>query len=183
MQITLEDIGSGELYLKIMKAICDETEDKSVADIMCHLSPYIPQLGFKERTYVDIQKRPLDHKKEQKWFVKMDVIEFLRKGKHFDVINCSDGIEHLSSYNGKLLVNLMEQYSNKQIIFTPLGEHKIVRDNHPDSHASGWTPDYFEGWASIILPNFHPTLGVGAFFAWHCTDIKQDFKRVKQQLL
>ena len=183
MTITLNNIGSGELYLQIMKAICGETDGLSVADLMAHKSPYTPQLGFSKRTYVDIQKRPLDFKEEQKYFVKADVIDFLNKGEYFDVTLCIDGIEHLEKRKGMELVYLLEKYSSKQIIFTPLGYCEQEYIEEPDRHLSGWEPSYFDGWGIIVLPNFHPSLkNKGAFFAWHCDDIKTDFERVKNEL-
>lgn len=182
MQITLDNEGSGELYLQIMKAICGDTEGKSMVDLGCHTAPYTAKLGFTKRTYVDIQDRGLDFKKEEQYFVKMDIIKFMQKGQYFDVSISSDSLEHLSVRNGRLLVHLMEQYSGKQIIFTPLGKYMVTKDKHPDSHQSGWSPDYFEGWAGIVMPNFHPSLGIGAFFCWHCEDIKEDFNRVKNEL-
>lgn len=182
MQKTLNNEGSGELYLKIMRAICGDVSEKSVCDLMCYHSPYIPQLGFKERTYVDVQDRPLDNKSEQQYFIKKDVIQFLRKGNYYDFLICTDGIEHLPAIKGRVLINLMEKYSGTQIIFTPLGDYLLSTDEHPDSHRSGWMPDYFQGWATIVLKNFHPSLNVGAFFAFHCEDTEQEFERVKREL-
>lgn len=183
MQLTFENIeGSGEIYLDVMRAICGDTSDKTMADLMCFHSPHNSQLGFKESTYVDVQDRPLDNAGQQHLFVNMDVIDFLKKGNHFDVTMCSDGLEHLTTYKGRTLVNLMERNSDKQIIFTPLGEYMMTKDKHPDSHRSGWYPEYFQDWATIVFPHFHPTLNIGAFFAYHCEDIKQDFKMVSNEL-
>lgn len=183
MQLIYDNIeGSGELYLAIMKAICGDVSDKNVCDLMCHHSPYIPQLGFKERTYVDVQDRPLDNKEERQFFIQSDVVDFLRKGNFYDFIICSDGIEHLPLLKARVMISLMERYAEKQIIFTPLGSYMVTKDEHPDSHQSGWQPEYFDGWASIVLKNFHPSLGMGAFFVWSCSNIQQDFKRVKKEL-
>ncbi len=182
MQITIDKEGSGELYLQIMKAICGDVSNKSMVDIGCHLAPFTPLIGFKERTYVDIQNRPLDYKEEQQFFVKEDMIEFISRGKHFDVSISSDSLEHLEKDKGMELISLMEKYSDKQIVFTPLGELGIIKDNHPDSHKSGWRPKDFKGWASIVMKNFHPLLNAGAIFCWHCENIKEDFERVKKEL-
>lgn len=185
MQITLNDTGSGELYLKIMKAICGDISDKSMADLMCHHSPYNSRLGFKERVYVDILDRGLDDESEQRCFVKSDVFSFLETLNHVDCIICSDGIEHLDKDKGFELVMLIRDKSSKSIFFTPLGEYMVgVGDmSHPDTHNSGYTPNDFEGYASIVLPNFHPLLNCGAFFSWTCDNIKEDFERVKKELL
>src|ERR1700682_4204770 len=96
--ITLEGMaGSGELWLDIMRIICGDTEGKSMLDACCHKAPYTSKLGFSERTYVDIQDRPLDDPNEQKYFIKSDIIDYLEKtGKIFHVAICSDAIEHFS---------------------------------------------------------------------------------------
>lgn len=177
-------VGSGELYLKVLKAICGDTAGKSMVDLMCHHAPYTPLLGFKDRLYVDIQDRGLDHKEEEQFFIKSDIWSFLVENDKLrcDVMICSDGIEHLEKQEGFDLLFTMKLMSGRQIIFTPLGECKIADDDNPDSHKSGWMPDDFGYWATIVFPDFHPTLGCGAFFAWHCDDIQQDFKRVKNEL-
>lgn len=182
MKLTYNCEGNGVLYLQIMKAICGDTSDKSMADLGCHTAPYTAQLGFKERTYIDIQDRGLDFKEEEKYFVNQDIMDFLIEGKHYDVLISSDSIEHFSKEDGEAVLELMQLYSNKQIIFTPLGAYNITKDDNPDSHRSGWYPKDFKGWASIVLPNFHPSLNTGAFFVWHCENIEQDFKRVKNEL-
>jgi hypothetical protein len=69
----------------------------------------------------------------------------------------------------------MKAKSNKQIIFTPLGAYMVDEGStHPDSHKSGWTPDMLFGWLSIVLPNFHPTLNTGAFFAVQCDEEEKE---------
>jgi hypothetical protein len=177
--------GNGQMYLDVMKAICGDTVGKSMVDLMCHHAPYTPLLGFKNRTYVDLNFRGLDHKEEEKYFVEADVFEYLLKITNvFDVSICSDGIEHLIKDRGIDLLHSMMDYSDKAIIFTPLGEYMITDDDNPDSHKSGWLPEEFDsaGWAFVVFPDFHPTLNKGAFFAWHCNDIEQDFERVKNEL-
>lgn len=177
-------IGSGEVYLKVLKAICGDTEGKSMADILCHHAPYTPLLGFKDRVYVDIQDRGLDHKEEERYFIKSDIWLYLVENSHlhFDVMICSDGIEHLSKQGGWDLLLSMRLLSDKSIIFTPLGEYMITDDDNPDSHKSGWLPAELTDYATIVFPDFHPLLNKGAFFAWHCKDIQQDFERVKTEL-
>lgn len=176
--------GSGELYLKVLKAICGDTSNKYMADLLCHHAPYTPLLGFKNRLYIDVQDRGLDHKEEQQFFVKSDIWTFLvdNSDLHCDTMICSDGLEHLEKQKGYDLLFTMNLMSDKQIIFTPLGEYMITEDDHPDSHKSGWMPEDLSNYASIVFPDFHPQLNTGAFFAWHCNDIEQDFERVKTNL-
>jgi hypothetical protein len=175
MQIVLEGlVGSGELWLDIMKIICGDTPNhpaSSMCDLMCHRMPYTPQLGFKERTYVDIQDRDFDFPKERAYFRHMDVFDFLQECEvDYDVMICSDGLEHCTFEQGKELLRLMYLNSDKQIIFTPLGELSVTNDDHPDAHKSGWKPQDFPGWTSIVFPNFHPKLNSGAFFTFDCSE-------------
>lgn len=186
MIIELTNIsGSGKLWLDIVKTICGDTSDKSMLDIMCHRAPYTSLLGFKERTYVDITNRPLDSIEEQQFFINSDVIEYLtnNSNKHFDVSICSDGIEHLTVEIGYKMLSLMNEISDKQIIFTPLGEYMVnndKNDNNPDSHRSGWTPDMLPDYLAITLPNFHPSLNSGAWFAVNCNE--QEKIRIYNQI-
>lgn len=183
MQLTLNNEGSGEIYLKIMKAICGDVSDKSVVDLMCHKSPYTPQLGFKYRTYVDILDRKLDDKKEQQYFIQSDVIDFLTRGNMYDVSLVIDGIEHLQKERAKTLIRLMEYCSDKQIIFVPLGAYMVEKKSiNPDTHKSSWMPEDFDGWAKIVMPKFHPQLKIGAFFSFRCLNLEQEFERVKNEL-
>jgi len=172
MQITLEGLtGSGELWLDIMKIICGDTSGKSMVDLGCHHAPYTPLLGFKDRTYVDIQDRPLDHHDEQKYFRHSGAITFLTMCDcEFHVSIASDFLEHLTFQVGKELLHLMKLRSSKQVVFTPLGDASITLDEHPDSHASGWVPNDFPDWLTIALPNFHESINLGAFFACDCTE-------------
>lgn len=172
MQITLEGInGSGELWLDIMKIICGDTSKQSMIDLGCFHAPHSPLLGFRERTYVDIQDRSFDHADEKKWFVQGDVVDFLKSTNNFyDTAIASDLIEHLSQERGKELLTLMVYRANKQIIFTPLGAWMLSENKHPDSHLSGWIPEMLPDYVSIVLPDFHPTLTVGAFFSVNCSD-------------
>lgn len=175
--------GIGEIYLDVLNAICGDTSDKSMCDLMCYHAPYTSQLGFKERTYVDVLDRGLDNKEEQKYFVNSDVIRFLEAAEQaWDVTICSDGIEHLYFSKGKRLIELMEGLSDKQIIFTPTRDKNLVMDCDPDSHKSSWTPDDFEAYAIIEFPDFHPAFNLGAFFAFKCGRIIDEFELVKNEL-
>lgn len=181
MVIALADVvGSGELWLEIAKIICGTTpqdEYSSMCDLMCHRAPYTPQLGFWDRTFVDIQDRGLDFEKEKLLnFVHMDVFDFFEQNTvHYNVMICSDGIEHLTIDQGKDLIWWMENASEKQIVFTPLGDHMVgLGDlNSPDTHRSGWLPEMIPDYLSIVFPNWHPELGIGAFFAINCSGVEK----------
>lgn len=177
MRITIDKLnGSGEVYLDIMKIICGETSGKSMCDLGCHHAPYTPMLGFSDRTYVDIQDRPLDNTGEIINFIQADIFTFLGFCiKRFDVTIASDVIEHFNLHDGYSLCSKMESVSEKQIIFTPLGKYMVdVNAKSPDAHRSGWLPSMLDDYLAIILPNFHPSLNMGAFFAVKCSDVEKD---------
>lgn len=174
MRIDLPNlVGSGELYLDIMRIICGDTSEQSMIDLGCHKAPYTSQLGFKYRTYIDAQKRPLDNQNEQQFFKKADMTTYLAIMKNnVDVAISSDSIEHLTIDQGDAFIYWMLERSKKQIIFTPLGETmmNIYLDNDFDTHKSGWTPEMLPTWLAIVLPNFHPTMDMGAWFAVNCEE-------------
>jgi hypothetical protein len=176
-------IGSGDIYLDIMRIICGDTSELSMIDLGCHKAPYTSQLGFKKRMYIDAQERPLDNPNEQQYFVLSDMVEYIKdKPKWFDVVISSDSIEHISVEDGFEFINFMTLCSNKQIIFTPIGETMmhIYLDNDFDTHKSGWTPEMLPNWLAIVLPDFHPTLNTGAWFAVNCEE--QEKTRIFNQI-
>lgn len=185
MQITFENVtGNDTVYMDVLRAICGNTEGKMMVDLMCNLAPHTPLLGFKVKRYVDILYRKLDIESEQRLFIEEDVFDFLKQPlAGYDVSICSDGIEHVTKEKGYELLKLMVKRSHKQIIFTPLGNHLVEDGDNPESHHSGWFPeDFDESYAFIVFEKYHPTLGIGAFFAWSCDNIKEDFERVKNEL-
>lgn len=160
-------IGTIEIYMDCLRAICGKTSGKSMVDLCCAYAPNTPRLGFEIRNYIDVIPRTLDHQEEQRYFLQRDVLTFGEVGVHYDVAICSDGIEHLTKENGLKLLEIMKCISDKQIIFTPLGPYAIDDGDNPEGHHSAWYPEEFTGeWSTICFPNYHPTLGVGAFFAW-----------------
>lgn len=177
-------IGNGEIYLDVLKAMCGDTSGKSMVDLMCHHAPYTPLLGFEERIYVDLLDRGLDHKDEQKHFIQLDVFSFFFSipANRYDVMICSDGIEHLRRNDGENLLRLMESHSHKQIIFTPTNDMNLDIGNHPDTHKSSWGPEDFQSYGVVHFPNFHPTLNQGAFFAFMCENVTEEFELVKIEL-
>lgn len=182
--IVLEGLeGSGELWLDIMRIICGDTAGKSMVDLGAHKAPYTSQLGFSERTYVDVQDRPLDNPQEQQYFVQDDIINYLERIERGpNVFVLSDTIEHLSVEDGYKVVDLMCQKGYKNIIFTPFGEYLIEKEktSNPDSHRSGWIPQMLSAYTSVVLPHFHKSVGVGAFFAFNCNP--QETERISIEI-
>ena len=172
MVITLDKIkGSGPLWVELATIICNPLIGESMCDLGSHHAPYTPLLGYTEYIYVDIQDRGLDNKELEKWFIKSDAIEYLQKcNRKFDLCIASDFLEHLTEDKGNKFLCLMQEHSDKQVIFTPLGPWMITEEDNPDGHRSGWTPEMLPEYLSIVLPDFHPALGIGAFFAVNCSD-------------
>lgn len=184
MQLIFENVhGNDEVYMDTLRAICGDTEGKSMVDCGCNLAPHTPLLGYKERVYVDVLDRVLDHPSEQQFFVKADMLEFLKGKKKYDCCISTDSIEHISITQGAKFVTLMEKHSDLQVIFTPLNAWMLdLEGDSPEGHHSVWTPDLLPDFASIVFKNYHPTLGIGAWFGWKCKNLEQDFERVKNEL-
>lgn len=184
MRLTLNKEGSGELQLKILKAICDK-DNGLMGDIGCGFAPNTRQLGFKRKKFYDIVERDLGEENEN--FCKTEILELITDYfiSDYDVLICLDCIEHFKKQDGISLIKWMGFHSRKQIFFTPLGDYIIetTPTNNPDSHKSGWMPEEFEkmGYATIVMPNYHPTLNAGAFFAFKCENIEQLFDKISKQ--
>jgi hypothetical protein len=167
-------VGSIEVYMDVMRAICGETEGKSMIDLCCAFAPNTPKLGFSKRRYIDIIDRKLDHPEEQEFFSQADVLnlvpmppELVTITNLYDVAICSDGIEHLTETQGRILVSTMLAISHKQILFTPLDDLFGMAkegDNDPEAHRSLWHPDMLPGFNHIVFPDYHKVWNGGAFF-------------------
>lgn len=185
MQITFNIPGSPEIHLDVLKAICGDVSNLSMLDLGCGFAPQTRQLGFRSRTYVDVVERDLGE--EVHYFLNCSILSnhYFKKDK-YDVCVCLDVIEHFVKEIGDYIKYLMGRVAHKQVVFTPLGDYLIegIPTENPDSHKSGWLPEEFEkdGWATIVFPNFHPTLNIGAFFAFHCDDTETEFYRILTEL-
>jgi len=184
MEITINEHGCGELYVKIFNAIAgSDLESKTFIDLCCAEATISRHFQFKEKTYVDV----LDEWNipgQMDRYVQADVLgQHAVFDKHYDVALCSDGIEHLIKSDGLRLIERMKTISDRQILFTPLGDLWTTKDNDdPKSHKSGWFPADFKGFAAVVCPIYHPTFNHGAFFVWRCPDMEMDFERVKATL-
>ena len=175
--------GNGEVHLDVLKAICGDTKGKSLLDLGAGFAPQTRQLGFTERLYVDKVERDLAE--EMPYFLNCDLMsDKYFKAEGYDVSTCLDCIEHFQKEAGKYLLHIMQKYSRKQIVFMPYGDYLIeeIETDNPDSHKSGWTENDFKDWGCIIFTKFHPLLNIGAFFAFKCKNLDEEFERVKNEL-
>jgi len=156
-----------DVLLEIMIGRC---KFGSFLDLCCgemtvtrEILPYV-----RSSLHIDVQDR--EFRPKQVAFVQADVLEILPAiVNRFDVAWCGDGLEHFRKDDGRDLLTLMEKAAKLPIIFTPLGDFEVEpRASDPDKHKSGWWPRDLEarGWNTLAFPNWHPTLGIGAFFAW-----------------
>jgi len=189
MIITRPERGSIELYMEVLRAICGYTMGESMIDLGCCFAPNTPKLGFIGTRYVDIIYRELDDPQDQVDFHKADILnlpEYLKTDENnnkYNVALCLDCIEHLTVEDGNRLLKIMDEISHKQILFTPTTNlFGLNNDDTPEAHRSVWSPEMLPGYACIVFPDFHYAWGGGAFFAWRCADIENDFNRVKQIL-
>jgi hypothetical protein len=179
--------GCDEVYLDTLRLLCGpNVQNESMLDCACNLAPHTPKLGFKHRTYVDVLLRILDHQEEQSNFIQDDILSFLKNSPAYNTIIGLDMIEHLYEDDAVSFLGMAVANSHKQILFTPIGPYMLdLEGKNPEGHHSAWTPDQFLdlGWAVISFPNYHPLLGIGAFFTWNCDNIAEDFNRVKTDLI
>jgi hypothetical protein len=183
MRLEYKNTGSGDLYRKVMKSICGDVRGKTALDVCCGEIPHVKELGFAKVTHVDIEDRGGAGNDPD--FIKSDIFEFFKKNKKiYDVSIASDCIEHFRRKDAHELLHQMDLCSDCQIVFTPLGPYMVEYEqtNNPHSHKSDWYPEYFKGWATITFPNFHKLMNLGAFFAWNCIGIDEEFERVKKEL-
>jgi len=185
MTITFPTVeGNDEVYMDCLTALSGQ-ERNSMADLCCNLCPHTRKLGFKNRVYVDVLKRDIGW--EQPNFVQEDVLIFLSRVKYFDTTYCLDGIEHLTKKDGFTLLNMMKKRSDRQVIFTPLDWWMKAPEGNtdPEGHHSLWTPeDLSPEWMFIVFKNYHPTLGIGAWFGMRHGELnmEEEFERVITEL-
>lgn len=189
MQLIFEHTkGSAMVQLNVLKAICGNTEGKSMIDLGAGLAPITRMLNFTDRVFVDVVKRDL--KEENENFVQQDIFDLIKTNypSKCDVSISLDNIEHFWEWDGRRVIKWMETNSTMQIIFTPLGYYMNIDDRSnkdPDTHKSGWVPAMLPDWAHIVFRKFHPTLGaggLGAFFSFKCPGLPEEFARVSKIL-
>ncbi len=164
--------GSADLQAEVLSAIViDHGKRGSLLDLCCGEMTVARRLmcSFHTGLCVDVQDcaiRPPD------WpFLQADAIKLLKIMQNtVDVAFCGDGLEHFTKTQGAELLKLMLRRARLSIIFTPLGDYLVEpKSKNPDAHKSGWTPDDLPGWETLVFPHWHPTLNLGAFFAWKQT--------------
>ena len=71
----LEKSGEGfDFHIRVLKAICGDTNGKSMVDLCCGRAQCTSQLGFSNRRYVDLHDWGMVPPSEQEFFVLQDVL-------------------------------------------------------------------------------------------------------------
>lgn len=160
--------GSFQLWIDTVKEITGPTESLGLMDICCGEMSVTRLLPWKTILAVDLVDYP--NRPEDINFSRQDVRSIpLYAG--FDVVICSDGLEHFTKDDGYDILGRMTTWGKIAIIFTPTRQpvkELEPESNHPDSHKSSWTPEELRdlGWKTKVFDDWHPTLDWGAMFAW-----------------
>ena len=127
-------------YLKKELADC-----YSVLDLGCGYNSPIQYCDIPFSVGVDAFESYLQEsgkKKIHNKYIKADIRQVQFKQKSFDVVICSDVLEHLTKKEGHELINKMNGWAKKKIvIMTPNGYlQQDSYDNNPlQEHKSGWS--------------------------------------------
>lgn len=143
-------------YMKLLRDSIGEA--KTILDLGCEDGRLLDLLSDGRNwkvTGVDIFQKNVKVAAKRKIFIKAikgDVVkvarELIKKGEKFDVVFCSQVIEHIDRKEGEELLSIVDNLAKKKIIMgTPRGfmeqPHAFLGDNPHQVHKSGWSEDDF----------------------------------------
>lgn len=158
---------STALYLHTLRRIVGDTTSKHLLDLCCGEATHTRQLVFASHTGIDVLDCPL--RPAYIVFEQTDVLMWRGPQRVFDVVLLSDALEHFAKPAGIALLERMRSWATQRIVFAPIGPHRVNESaTDPHTHKSAWVPSELDelGWHTEAHPTWHPTLGIGAFFAW-----------------
>lgn len=159
-------------YMRFLKKSIGEAE--TILDLGCGDGSLMEFIAIGEDwkvTGVDIFRKNITAAAKRKVFVQtirrdiVDVVEeMIKKRKKFDVVFCSQVIEHISREKGEQLLKIVDRVAKKRIVMgTPRGfMHQpdvFLGDNPHQVHESGWNEEDFRKHGYKIF-------GVGFGPAW-----------------
>ncbi|MDP3973615.1 MAG: class I SAM-dependent methyltransferase [Candidatus Daviesbacteria bacterium] len=162
-------------------------EAKTILDLGCEDGRLLELLSFGEKwqvTGVDIYKENVEKASRRNIFVKVikgDVVEvskkFVKLRKKFDVVFCSQVIEHIERKKGEQLFDLVDKLARKRIVIgTPKGfmnqPHVFLGNNPHMHHKSGWTIEDFKN-------HGYKVYGIGFWPIWK----EEGLARIDNKLL
>ncbi|MEM3112429.1 MAG: class I SAM-dependent methyltransferase [Candidatus Anstonellales archaeon] len=172
-------------YMKILEDSIGEA--KSILDLGCgdgSLMQVISDGHDWRITGVDIYDKWLEEASKKgiyKNLIKGDLNQvckkFVKNKKKFDVVFCSQTIEHITKRKGEELLALAENLARRRIIFgTPRGYMEqpdvFLKRNPFQKHKSGWSEEEFEKRGYTVR-------GIGFSPVWS----ENGFARTKSKLL
>lgn len=146
---------------------------KTVLDLGCGDGEFMKDIYSTKWkvTGVDIFEKSLSKAKKAGCYSKLiqgDINQvckdLIRRKRKFDVVFCSEAIEHIDRKKGEDLLGLVDRIAKKRSIFaTPKGfmeqPHEFLEDNPYQHHESGWIPNDFMQKGYIVR-------GLGFLPAW-----------------
>lgn len=143
-------------YMKLLRDFVGEA--KTILDLGCEDGRLLTLLSDGKDwkvTGVDIFQKNVNRTAKRKIYVKAikgDIVEIskklIREKKKFDVVFCSQVIEHIDRKKGEEFLGLVDKLAKEKIIIgTPRGfmeqPHAFLGDNPHQVHKSGWSEDDF----------------------------------------
>jgi hypothetical protein len=166
-------------YERVLQKLIDGFT--SAIDIGCGTQEPTKNLRIYEMVGIDLD---IPDYADPKRYIKGNALEILPPmvGR-FDVSLALDFLEHLTEAEGSRLIHVLWEIGIKrQIYFIPTGDkEKVLSPEVNPDHKTYYTPDQFERWGFQIwhCPNFHETLGIGAFLTWKTFD---QYEKVKKEI-
>lgn len=168
-------------FLKILLG-----KPKSVLDIGCGDGELMKVIGDKswKITGIDIYAKSLKEAKKTGMYdelIKGDLVKvgqrLVGKKKKYDLVFCSQVIEHITKEDGEKLLTLADKLAKKRIYFgTPRGFMKqpevFIKGNPHQHHKSGWGIGDFR-------ERGYKVFGVGFYLSWS----ENGWARSKNKLL
>lgn len=134
-------------WKNILRKECDGFS--SVLDLGCGYNSPVRWVDIPNKIGVDIYDNYLNESQAKKIhdeYKKGDLLKIEFERSSFDIVLCSDVIEHLKKEDGENLLNKAEAWAKDKIIFTtPNGflPQNIYHGNEFQEHKSGWLVDDF----------------------------------------
>lgn len=156
MQLTKLILGIPFTYMGTLRNIANNP--KTVLDLGCGDGEIIKIIGDKswDVTGIDIHEDSLQQAKATgmyKTLLKGDLVttvkKLIKEGKKYDLVFCSQVIEHITRKDGEELLSIVDALAKKRIYFgTPNGfmhqPEVFYKGNPHQHHESGWTIDDFK---------------------------------------
>jgi len=111
--------------------------------------------GSWEITGIDLHKKSVEQARQSGIYKKVilgDVIKesekLVKKGQKYDLVFCSQVVEHIEEHEGQKLLGLAEELAKKNIVVTtPNGyvdqHERFIKQNPFHEHKSGWETEDF----------------------------------------